>query len=202
MNKSSFSTVLLSMAAAATLFACGEPNNSADGAKAPEAKTADAGTPTSLNIRYIDADSITAHYTLAKEFETLTLNTLKKIDNVGQARSQEIQRLGQSIETKQRNGTYMTQESYEGDMRTLAQKQQDAQNTINGMQARAQQEAMARQIELNDSLESFLKFYNQTHHYDAILFKAAGAYFNPALDITKEVIDGLNARYEQGKKNK
>ena len=50
---------------------------------------------------------------------------------------------------------------------------------------------------LQDSLNNFIADYVKTHNYDAILFKNAGAYFNPALDITKEVIDGLNARYKK-----
>ena len=33
--------------------------------------------------------------------------------------------------------------------------------------------------------------------YDMILYKAAGVYFNPELDITDEVIKGLNARYNK-----
>lgn len=36
--------------------------------------------------------------------------------------------------------------------------------------------------------------------YDAILFKAATLYINPALDITNEVVEGLNARYNKVKK--
>ena len=33
--------------------------------------------------------------------------------------------------------------------------------------------------------------------YDAILYKNAGVFFNPALDITAEVIEGLNAAYNK-----
>ena len=52
-----------------------------------------------------------------------------------------------------------------------------------------------QQMQLTDSIESFIKEYNAKKHYDAILYKAAGVYFNPDLDITDEVIKGLNARY-------
>ena len=70
------------------------------------------------------------------------------------------------------------------------------------LQRTSHQEMAQQQIELNDSLESFLKEYNKEKGYDAILFKAAGAYFNPALDITKEVTAGLYARYNKVEKKK
>ena len=55
-------------------------------------------------------------------------------------------------------------------------------------------------MQLNDSIDSYIKDYNAKHGYDAILFKNAGVYFNPALDITNEVIEGLNARYNKVEK--
>lgn len=186
-----------------TMTSCGKSDNGNDsGAAAPAASPAAGGQAAAVNIRYIDADSITAHYKLAQEFQELTLASVSKIENVRQARANEIQKLGQSIEQKQRNNGYLSQESYEGDVANFNKKQQEASMTLDNMQSRAQQEMAQRQIELNDSLESFIKRYNKTKGYSAILFKAAGVYFDPSLDITKEVIEGLNAAYEKGKKSK
>lgn len=200
MNKLAFSAKFLSVALAmGALISCGTPNSEAPAAEKKADVTASTAT---INIRYIDADSVTAHYLLAQEFQELTLASVSKIENVRQARASEIQKLGQQIEQKARNNGYLSQTSYEGDMNNLAKKQQDAASTLDNMQARAQQEMAQRQIELNDSLESFIKDYNAKKGYDAILFKAAGVYFNPALDITDEIIKGLNERYEKGRKSK
>ena len=49
--------------------------------------------------------------------------------------------------------------------------------------------------QLTDSIQNFIKDYNATRNYDAILYRASGLYFNPALEITGEIIEGLNARY-------
>ena len=68
------------------------------------------------------------------------------------------------------------------------------------LERNAQQELLQQQMQLNDSIDSFIKDYNAKHGYDAILFKNAGVYFNPALDITNEVIEGLNARYNKVEK--
>ena len=50
------------------------------------------------------------------------------------------------------------------------------------------------------SCKSSVTDYNKIKGYDAILFKSAGAYFNPALDITDEVVKGLNDRYNKVQK--
>ena len=202
MKKLAFSAKTLCIAAiAGAITSCGGGDAKAPAAAAPAAKT-ESGVPTSINIRYIDSDSVTAHYILAQEFQELTLSALSKMESTKQTRGAEIQKLMQQIDQKGRNNGYLSQESYEADMASLAKKQQDAQNVLDNKQHRAQQEMAQRQIELNDSLESFIKDYNAVHGYDAILFKAAGVYFNPALDITDEVIKGLNERYEKSRKSK
>lgn len=156
-----------------------------------------------LNIRYIDADSVSANYNLAKDFKEAALRTYSKIESSQNSRAAEIQRLGQKIEQNMRSNYYVGKESeYEADVRRLNKMQQDAEAYMANLQRTSQQEMAQQQVELNDSLESFLKEYNKTKGYDAILFKAAGAYFNPALDITKEVTAGLNARYNKVEKKK
>ena len=53
-----------------------------------------------------------------------------------------------------------------------------------------------------DSINSFLATYNKAHHYDAILVYSPGDYFNPALDITRDIVEGLNASYKKAGKEK
>ena len=203
MKKLAISAKFLSLAiAAGSLVACSGSKTEEAAAPAVKATPAEVAAAQAINIRYIDADSIMANYILAQEIQELSLSTMSKISSTEQARAAEIQKLAASIEQKGRNNGYLSQESYEADMANLNKKQQDAQNVLGTMQRRAQQEMMQRQIELNDSLESFIKDYNKEKGYDAILFKAAGVYFNPALDITIEVIKGMNARYEKSKKSK
>lgn len=157
------------------------------------------GTATNIavNIRYIDADSIAAHYNLAKDFNEAQLRSISKIDNAQRTRGAELQKLANSIQQKVNNNGYLSQASYEEDMKNLNKKQSDAENYIASLQREAQQEMLQQQMQLTDSIESFIQQYNADKKYDAILYKAAGVYFNPALDITEEVIKGLNSRYNK-----
>lgn len=51
------------------------------------------------------------------------------------------------------------------------------------------------QTQLQDSIKSYVKVFSEKNGYDAVLLQSAGLYFNPSLDVTKEVVEGLNARY-------
>ncbi len=151
----------------------------------------------SVNIRYIDADSIAAHYNLAKDFKEAQIRSFSKIDNAQRTRGAELQKIGNSIQQKVNSNGYLSQESYKADVDHFNKKQADAENYIASLQREAEQEMLQQQMQLTDSIEAFIKDYNSKKHYDAILYKAAGVYFNPELDITDEVIKGLNARYNK-----
>lgn len=167
---------------------------------APAAATDKAATA-AVNIRYIDADSIAAHYNLAKDFKEAQLRQINKIDNAQRTRTSELQKLGNQIQQKINNNGYLSQESFQSDQETFNKKQAEAQNYLASLQREAEQEMIQQQIQLTDSIEAFIKDYNRKKGYDAILYKAAGVYFNPALDITNEVIDGLNKRYNKVAEN-
>mgnify|MGYP001038812259 CR=1 FL=1 len=113
----------------------------------------------------------------------------------------ELQKLGNQIQQKINNNGYLSQESFQSDQETFNKKQAEAQNYLASLQREAEQEMIQQQIQLTDSIEAFIKDYNRKKGYDAILYKAAGVYFNPALDITNEVIDGLNKRYNKVAEN-
>ena len=57
-------------------------------------------------------------------------------------------------------------------------------------------------VELNyfyvDAINNYIKEYNSTKGYDFILTRIGGnmLYANEALDITKDIVDGLNALYD------
>ncbi|WP_290394485.1 OmpH family outer membrane protein, partial [Muribaculum intestinale] len=141
------------------------------------------------------------HYNLAKDFKEAQLRQINKIDNAQRTRTSELQKLGNQIQQKINNNGYLSQESFQSDQETFNKKQTEAQNYLASLQREAEQEMIQQQIQLTDSIEAFIKDYNRKKGYDAILYKAAGVYFNPALDITNEVIDGLNKRYNKVAEN-
>ncbi len=205
MKKIALSVSILAIATAGmipTLTSCGG-NDSAKQTSAPAPVAEKAGDKTpSINIRYVDHDSIMAQYNLAKDFQEAYLRALSKVDNARQSKGAELQKFAATIEQKARSNGYLSEASYNADMATLQKRQQEAENYLNSLSRNTENELAQQQLQLNDSIEKFIKEYNATRGYDAILFKAAGLYFNPALDITAEVVAGLNARYNKVEESK
>ncbi|WP_290448224.1 OmpH family outer membrane protein [uncultured Muribaculum sp.] len=189
---------ILFLMAAMAMTSC---SNNDKTASQPDNQSDAQNVTSSINIRYIDADSIAAHYNLAKDFKEAQLRQISKMDNAQRTRGAEIQKLGNSIQQKINSNGYLSQESFNADQELLNKKQVEAQNYLASLQREAEQEMLQQQMQLTDSIESFIKEFNKTKGYDAILYKAAGVYFNPALDITDEVIKGLNARYVKSSAN-
>ena len=145
------------------------------------------------NIRYIDVDSVLSAYTLAQELTAQQQKEMIAFESAARQKDTDLQRLQNSIQTKYQNNGYLTQESMEADMKSLQQKQTEANNWANTHQNRLAQLVAQQQQRLNDSLQNFLRDYNAVYHYDAILDKKVG-FFDPSLDITADIINGLNER--------
>lgn len=196
MKKTAFAAAAVALFAMAT--ACSDKANNTEATEAPAKKTAkaegDSFAPTT-NIRYYNMDSVMANYELVKTFNEANLRTMTELQNAQRSREGELNRMAASIQQKMQNNGYLSEASYNADVAELNKKQQSAQNYLGSLQAKAQQEALRQQQEFLDSLDNFLADYNRTRHYDAILLYTPGELFNPALDITDDIVKGLNSRY-------
>lgn len=196
MKKTAYAAAAL---AAVMISACSGNEKTADAEKT-EKKTvkveSESFEPTT-NIRYYNMDSVMANYELVKTFNEANLRTMTELQNAQRSREGELNRLAASIQQKMQNNGYLSEASYNADVAELNKKQQAAQNYLGSLQQRAQEDALRQQEEFIDSLNNFLAEYNKARHYDAILLYAPGELFNPALDITNDIIEGLNTKYKK-----
>lgn len=191
-----FAAALLLMGTT-VLASCNDDKQAAKPA-AKAAKTEAAGQLP--NYRYVDLDSVLAKYNLAKDYNEEMMRMQASMESTMKKHETRIQSLANTMQNKMNNNGYLTQESYELDQRNMANMQNEAQKQAATLQNSFQQQAFQAQQNVNDSINAFIEDYNKTRGYDAILFKNATLYINPALDITDEVIEGLNARYNKVKK--
>lgn len=182
------------------LTSCGEKK--ADEKKPAKENVKKAKTDSSSlpNYRYVDSDSILANYLLSKDYQEEMLRLQNNYDNTARQRQSAIQNLANQIQTKGQNNGYLSEASYKQDMTRLQQMQSSAESEIGKLQVNMQNAMLEAQKAVNDSIINFVKEYNASHGYDAILLKGATIYINPDLDITNEIIEGLNARYNNVKK--
>lgn len=198
MKRNILSIFACGMAVALATSACGgkETNDVAKGVTHEKAKGA-----TSLpNYRYVDLDTILSRYVMAQEFNEDMIARQNSMQAEARQHETKLKNQEANIKNKMQNNQYASEAAYKADEQLYIQTQNNAQQKMSALQSEMEQAALKAQETLNDSIQKFIKDYNATRHYDAILYKAATLYIDPALDITDEVVEGLNARYNKVKK--
>ena len=160
------------------------------------------GATEQLTIRYVDEDTLLSQYNLAKDINEAMLRRQNQFDAAQQQRGNEINKFGSAMQQKYKNNGYLNEESLNADQAKLQKMQSDAQNYLGTMQQSIQNEMTQNSQQLTDSISNFMKEYAKKKGYDMVLRKSASFYIDPKLDITKEVVDGLNKRYNKVEKKK
>ena len=179
--------------------ACDSNSGKAD--SKPQKKAVAAASAANLpNYRYVDIDTILSQYFLAKDYNEEMLRMQTNMEAQLKRHENTIQSQASAMQKKMQNNGYLSEASLKQDQEKIANLQNNAQRDAANLQNNFQSTAMKAQQAVNDSIEAFIQEYNTKHGYDAIFFKNATLYINPALDITDEVVEGLNARYNKMKK--
>ena len=150
-----------------------------------------------LKIRYIDEDSIMANYNLAKDINEAMLRRQNQFDAAQKQRSNEITKFGNAMQQKYQNNQYLTEEAFNADQAKLQKMQADAENYLANLQQSIQNELNQSQIQLLDSIDNFMKDYAKKKGFDMVLRKSATLYIDEKYDVTNEVVEGLNKRYNK-----
>lgn len=153
-----------------------------------------------LQIRYIDEDSLLAQYNLAKDINEAMLRRSNQFDAAQQQRSAEIQKFGSEVQRKYQSNGYLSEASFNADQAKLQKMQVDAQNYIGRLQRDIQNEMNQNHLQLNDSIDNYLKIYCKQKGYDIVLRKSAAFFIEPKLEVTSDVVEGLNKRYNKVEK--
>ena len=193
-SKNYFKLVMILFALIITMGACNSQDGSKNGQKENQKEAAPLDPNGKIAVRFIDEDSVLKNYNLAKDFQEMATRLENEYDQATKRLSDQISNFENSMKVKYQNNQY-NEATYNADMQKLQQLQQNAQNELAKLQESSSNQMQQSQKQLKDSVENFLKDYAIKNHYDVILNKNSGFYMNPNLDITSEVVDGLNKRY-------
>lgn len=169
------------------------------GNKAPKTattvKNSDGGTP-AMRIAYVNIDTFETHYIYLKDKREAFDKKKANMEAELQRSASQFQNAMIAFQKKAQSGN-LTQSEGEAEQRRLGQMQQ----SLESRQQTLEQQLMKEQSEFNEDLkkrlDNFLADYNQEKGYDYIFSFSEAAplmllYVNPALDITQEVIEGMN----------
>ncbi|MBR2415380.1 MAG: OmpH family outer membrane protein [Bacteroidaceae bacterium] len=188
--------VYLSFAAIAAMLVFTQCNNEQPQAQKPVQVGCDGVK--GIKIAFVDIDSLLNNY----EFSiTINKEMLRKEENMRLTLSEKARDLQQDIDEFQRkleNNVFATQARAEEEQNRILKKRESYERLSERLASELAAESQKNNVILRDSINSYLKEYNATQGYDLIISRVGDnlLYANEALDITKEVINGLNDRYK------
>lgn len=192
---------LCALALTAVCGSCGDNAGTQGEAKKTEQKTSKGTDPSKLpNYRYVDVDTVLSQYNLSKDCQERMLSMQNNLESTLRQKQNSLQSMASKMQQKYQNNGYSSQSEFEQDQRKLANAQAAAEKSASDMQASYAKQADDMQKSVRDSITSYIKVYNEKYGYDAIFMKDAALYIDPALDITADIVKGLNERYNKVKK--
>ena len=186
MKKYLFLAMILGM----SLTSCNNQNNAETSAdQVSEAET------TGLRIAYVELDSLMSQYELYKDYEVVLTKKGTEIQNTLEQKQRKLESNFAAMQRKYESNGFQTRDELERAQQNLQQQEQDLQQLAAKLNLEFNEE------EARDSIQNFLKIYNQTKKYDYVMIKAGDNLLiaNPRYNITKDIVNGLNKRYNSKK---
>ena len=189
--------ILFAVAAALSLTAC---QKSAEEAEETAENT--GAETTGLKIAYVEMDSLITQYQLYKDYEEELTRKGTNIQSTLAQKQRTLEQPAAAMQKKYESNGFTTRDELERAQNSIQAEQQQLQELADRLQTDFAQEQARVNQEARDSIQAFLRSYNKTKKYDYVLVKAGDNMLiaNPKMDITKEVIKGLNKRYKKSRK--
>ncbi|MBR3783382.1 MAG: OmpH family outer membrane protein [Bacteroidales bacterium] len=194
-------TLILATAALLTLGMAG--CNNSDSKQNPEAAApviAEGG----LKIAYVDTDTIMAKYQYAID---LNEELLAYKDQQEKYYQQQVTAFQTDYNNYLQTGASLTltqQQTKEAELKQRAEKMSTLEQEL---MAKVAERQLSENTKLLNAIFAFIREYNAANQqFDLILRKSFNdtpvLYANPAMDITEEILAGLNEEYKQVKAKK
>ena len=189
----------LCLVATMVMVSCKKGDSPADkvkgGSGLPKAEAAAKGG----EIAFVEVDSLATAYQFCidgqKELEAKHNTFRQQLA----AKERALQTAAEQFQKKYQSGGFTNEADFNKAQGALQTQQLQLQKFQDQLETQMAEATNAYQQTLRDSLNNFLKEYNKDRRYKMILSKSGDnmLYADKSLDITDEVINGLNKRYKK-----
>lgn len=150
-----------------------------------------------FKIAYFDMDSLQSHYNRFKDAQ-------EQVKTKEDAMNSELQRLDRDnqkkIEAWRQKGNTMTQAEGEAAQQEYQQMQQTFASRKQALEQELYKNTEDLKTNIRKEIEEYLKDYNKQRKFSYIFAYDAGSFIyskDSSLNITSELVDGLNAAYKK-----
>ena len=176
------------------MFAQCAGNNNA----APAATATGAAGASNMKIAFVEIDSLLSKYHFCNDVNEEMLKKEENIRTTLNEKGKKLEKQAAEFQRKYENNGFVSPERAQQEYQRIQKQQQELQELQQKLTNELAAENQKNTLELRDSINAFLKVYNQEKGYDLIISNSGFdnlLYGNPAYNITNEVVEGLNARY-------
>ena len=155
-----------------------------------------------MKIAYVEVDSLMTQYDFAKDYSVTLQKKSNNARNTLTQKGNALQAAVNNFQQKLNNNGFQSREQAASVQAAIERQQRDLQELQGRLEGELASETAKFNEALRDSLQNFLKAYNNDKHYDLILSKAGDNILmaDKKYDITVDVINGLNKRYKPAAK--
>jgi outer membrane protein len=174
----------------------GRPDIGGDSLPPAPVVVRDSAALKEARIAYFNMDSIQERFLLVKESAERVRAEAKRLDAQLGQELQKAQTRAQELATKDQ--TFSTQAQMQADQEEFQNLQMKIQNLRERSQDRLENMQVEMLTEISREIEGYLEEYNRSAGFDYIFSIQSGGQVwvgNERLDITSEVLDGLNTRH-------
>ena len=158
-------------------------------------------------IVYFDLDRVINEYDMANDLSSVLQTKLESVDQEITRRGNKLQSDINSFQEKIDKGL-LTRSTAEAQNAKLQNQQNDFQTYYAQKQQEMQEEQAVTMNQIADAINTFIAKFNEEKQY-AMIISTQGDILtqpvvagNPELDITDQIIEGLNAEYVASKNQK
>ena len=177
------------------------------GGKASEAPVEGEAVETAATkgaIVYVDLDRILMEYDMANDLRSVVETKVQNIQAEVNRRGKKLENDVVEFQNKIDKGL-LTRTNAEVQSQKLQQQEIEFNNYAAQKQKEINEEQVVMMNQLGDAIQTYLTKYNEEKQYAMILTNSGGAPVitaDAALDITDDVLAGLNEEYIKSKNNK
>lgn len=154
--------------------------------------------PANMKIAYVEIDSLLTKYRFWNDLNEMMIKKEENIRTTLNEKAKDLDSEMREFQRKLENNGFASRERAEQENLRISQKQRDLQQLQEKLSNELQAENQKNSLQLRDSINSFLKIYNNDKGYSLIISNTGFdnlLYADPAFNITNEIVEGLNARY-------
>ncbi|HEY4651737.1 MAG TPA: OmpH family outer membrane protein [Pontibacter sp.] len=187
--------------ASLSLAACKQEAAKNDGAAATTTPTTEETAAASIgDVVYVNADTLLANYDLFKDVRTRLQGKAQKAESDLKTKASAFER---EVGQYQQKAAGMTNEQRAVTEQRLARRQQELANLNQSESNRLMTEESEEQKKIYDKVEAYLQDYSKEKGYKMVLSYSRGnsaiLFGDASLDITQDVLKGLNEAYAKEK---